>query len=252
MSKIELKDVSLRFRVRKNGRIPFKDFLIKHFFRKATNPWMEVDALRHLNLTLSDGDRLGIVGHNGAGKTTLLKVLAGIYPSTAGELNINGRISSLINMNVGVEADASGWENIEYRLYLQGATPAVVREKRQAIADFSELGEFIHMPVRYYSFGMMLRLCFSIATTIEPEILLLDEILSAGDAAFQEKAEERINELMANARILVFASHDLEALAKICNKAIWMDHGTIKLKGTPDEVIQAYIDHVHATPAKAA
>src|SRR5207248_8000678 len=137
---------------------------------------LEVRALHDVTLRAAQGDRVGIIGHNGAGKSTLLKVLAGIYPPTAGRRVVEGRISSLFDINLGFEAEATGWENIAYRSYLQGETPRTVRRKRDAIADFSELGNFLKMPVRYYSAGMMVRLAFSIATAIDPEILLIDEV----------------------------------------------------------------------------
>ncbi len=160
---------------------------------------MEVRALEGINLRVGEGERLGIVGSNGAGKSTLLKLLAGIYPPTAGRREVRGRISSLFEISLGFEADATGWENIAYRGYLQGETPRSIRGKIKPIADFSELGKFLDMPVRYYSAGMMIRLAFSIATAVEPEILIIDEVLAAGDAAFQTKARDRMRNLIARA-----------------------------------------------------
>src|SRR5262245_42513874 len=203
MARIELDAVSLTFRVRRTQGLTLKEFLVGGMFRRSANPIMEVPALRDVTFRLEKGERLGILGHNGAGKSTLLKLLAGIYTPTTGTRTVEGRISSLFDINLGFEAEASGWENIAYRSYLQGETPRTVREKREAIADFSELGDFLKMPVRYYSAGMIVRLAFSIATAIDPEILLIDEVLSVGDLAFQQKARQRMREMMNKAQVIV-------------------------------------------------
>ncbi|MGH7193465.1 MAG: ABC transporter ATP-binding protein, partial [Candidatus Saccharimonadales bacterium] len=173
----------------------------------------------------------------------LLRLLAGIYPPTSGQRRVSGQISSLFDIALGFEADATGWENIGYRSYLQGETPRTIRDKIDAIAEFSELGDFLNMPVRYYSAGMSVRLAFAIATAIEPEILLVDEVLSVGDLAFQEKARHRMREMMSKAKIIIMVSHDLGAIAKLCDRAVWMDHGTIRLSGPTAEVIAAYERH---------
>ena len=193
---------------------------------------MEVRALQDINLRIEQGDRVGFIGHNGAGKSTMLKLLAGIYQPTSGRRAVEGRISSLFDIALGFESEANGWENIAYRSYLQGETPTSVRAKKHAIAEFSELGDFLNMPVRYYSAGMMVRLAFSIATAIEPEILLVDEVLSVGDLAFQNKARERMREMMAKAHLMVVVSHDLDSLTEICNRAVWLDHGRVHKTGT--------------------
>jgi ABC-type polysaccharide/polyol phosphate transport system ATPase subunit len=252
MARIELDDVSLTFRVRKNSRITLKEFLVGQLFRRSRNPVMEVNALRNVSLEISQGDRVGILGHNGAGKSTLLKLLAGIYPPTAGRLSVQGRISSLFDISLGFEPDATGWENISYRSFLQGETPRTLRTKKQAIAEFSELGDFLNMPIRYYSTGMVVRLAFSIATAIDPEILLVDEVLSVGDLAFQIKARERMMEMMAKAHLMVMVSHDLDSLARLCNRAVWMDHGQVVLAGPADDAIAAYQASVSTAPPQAA
>src|SRR5262249_6376943 len=167
-------------------------------------------------------------------------LLAGIYPPTHGTRTVEGEISSLFEIALGFEQDASGWENISYRGYLQGETPATIKDKIQGIAEFSELGEFLNMPVRYYSAGMMVRLAFSIATAIEPEILLVDEVLSVGDMAFQQKARQRMRDMMAKARLIVMVSHDLTSLVQFCTRGIWMDHGTIRMDGPMEKVAAAY------------
>ena len=250
MARIELDKVNLTFTVRKDSGLTLKEFIVRGRFRKSVNPRMQVQALRDVDLSIGDGERVGIIGHNGAGKSTILKLLAGIYPPTSGRRFVEGRISSLFDIALGFEGDATGWENIGYRSYLQGETPKSIRGKVQAIAEFSELGDFLDMPVRYYSAGMSVRLAFSIATTIEPEILLVDEVLSVGDLSFRDKARRRMEEMMSKAKIIVMVSHDLPSIAKLCERVIWMDHGTVHAAGRSDRIIAAYQDHY--SPAKAA
>jgi ABC-type polysaccharide/polyol phosphate transport system ATPase subunit len=250
MPELRLDNVSLVFRPRRLQRVTFKEFLLRGMFR-GNQPRSEIHALREVQLEASDGDRLGVIGHNGAGKSTLLKVLAGIYPPTSGQRLARGRISSLFDIALGFEADANGWENIRYRAYLQGETPRSVRSKLAAVAEFSELGEFLNLPVRFYSSGMLVRLAFSIATAIDPEILLIDETLSAGDLAFQAKARLRIREIVARARILVLVSHALDALPSLVDRVIWLDHGQVRRSGPAREVIDDYCHSVLAA-SKAA
>jgi ABC-type polysaccharide/polyol phosphate transport system ATPase subunit len=252
MARIELENLSLTFSVRHHRRITLKEFLVGQRFRRSINPVIEVRALQDVSLQFKAGERVGIIGHNGAGKSTMLKVLAGIYPPTQGWRHVEGRISSLFDIALGFEADASGWENIQYRGFLQGETPRTIKSKMQPIADFSELGEFLNMPVRYYSAGMMVRLAFSIATAIEPEILLVDEVLSVGDMAFQEKARKRMREMMAKAELIVVVSHDLRSLAQLCDRAVWLDHGCVRMVGATAEVSAAYTQSVQGALHQAA
>jgi ABC-type polysaccharide/polyol phosphate transport system ATPase subunit len=254
MSRIELEGIGLTFKVRKQQGLTLKEFLLRGMFRKKQNPIMEVRALHDLTLQVGQGERVGILGHNGAGKSTLLRLLAGIYAPTTGRLVVRGKVSSLFDINLGFEGEASGWENIAYRSYLQGETPASVRRKRMAIAEFSELGDFLNMPVRYYSAGMIVRLAFSIATSIEPEVLLVDEVLSVGDLAFQNKARERMRQMIAQAHLMVIVSHDLAALEQTCTRAVWLHHGQIVRTGPCAEVIAAYKSSVQQSkpPAQAA
>jgi ABC-type polysaccharide/polyol phosphate transport system ATPase subunit len=240
MKLIDLDDVSLIFRVRRHGRINFKDYLLKGMFRRSAQNTFEVRTLEHINLKINEGERVGILGHNGAGKSSLLKLLAGIYPPTSGRREVHGQISSLFDITLGFELDASGWENIMYRGYLQGETPRSIRSKIDPIAEFSELGDFLSMPVRYYSAGMMVRLAFSIATAIQPEILIVDEVLSAGDMSFQTKARERMRDLMQSARAVVVVSHDMSSLDKLCDRVLWLDHGHLRMEGPTADVIAAY------------
>jgi ABC-type polysaccharide/polyol phosphate transport system ATPase subunit len=252
MARIEMDRVGLNFTVRNHARVTIKGFLIDQLLLGKRPPVKNVPALHDMTLTIHEGDRLGVIGHNGAGKSTLLKVLAGVYAPTHGKLTVEGKIGSLFDISLGFEADANGWDNINYRSYLQGETPTSVKEKRDEIAEFSELKDFLNMPVRYYSAGMMVRLAFSIATAIEPEILLVDEVLGAGDLAFQKKARERMNQLMARARLMVLVSHDLVSLPDLCNKAVWMDHGTPRMIGPCEEVIEAYQASVEVPVPQAA
>ncbi|HYV34055.1 MAG TPA: ATP-binding cassette domain-containing protein, partial [Gemmataceae bacterium] len=184
MARISMDRVCLTFQVRHHQRVTFKEYVVKRMFRRSVNPYVKVNALQDFTLEINSGERLGVIGHNGAGKSTLLKVLAGIYPPTSGKLEVKGAISSLFDIALGFEPDATGWENICFRGFLQGETPRTIKSKMQPISDFSELGDFLNAPVRYYSAGMRLRLAFAIATAIDPEILLVDEVLSVGDMAF--------------------------------------------------------------------
>jgi ABC-type polysaccharide/polyol phosphate transport system ATPase subunit len=243
MPLVELDDVSLLFRVRRQGRISLKEYLLHGWFHRSKQAAFEVHALEHINLKIERGDRVGIIGPNGAGKSSLLKVVAGIYPPTGGRRRIVGRVSSLFDIALGFEPDASGWENIRYRGYLQGESPHSIRAKLPSIADFSELGEFLDMPVRYYSAGMMVRLAFSIATAIEPEILLIDEALSAGDMSFQAKARQRMQDLMSSAHAVLVVSHDVQSLCSLCTRILWLEHGRIRMSGPAEEVVSQYRQH---------
>jgi ABC-type polysaccharide/polyol phosphate transport system ATPase subunit len=244
MPRVVLEHVSLTFRVREQFQITLKEFLLRGMYRRLRNPLLKVRALRDINLRLGDGDRLGILGGNGAGKSTLLRLLAGVYAPTRGRRLVAGKVSSLFELNLGFEMEASGRQNIIYRGYLQGETPRSIRAKMEEIAQFSELGKFLDIPVRYYSAGMQVRLAFSIATTINPEILLVDEVLGAGDLAFQEKAQHRLRSMMSRAKIIVVVSHDLESLARLCQTGVWLDQGRIREIGPMEDVIFAYRNHV--------
>ena len=186
-----------------------------------------VTALNQLNFSFGDGDRIGLVGHNGSGKTTLLRVLSGIYSPTRGSLKLKGRVASLLDVSSGVDPDATGFENIYLRGIMNGFKPSRIKDKIDEIADFTELGEYLNLPVRTYSSGMMLRLTFAISTSIEADILIMDEWLSVGDADFQSKAAERLKRLVDNASILIIASHSHELIQNVCNRLISLEHGHI-------------------------
>lgn len=186
-----------------------------------------VCALNGLDFALKDGDRVGLVGHNGSGKTTLLRVLSGIYAPTRGSLKMTGRTASLLDVSTGVDPDATGFENIYLRGIMNGFRPSRIRDKIDEIADFTELGEYLNLPVRTYSSGMMLRLTFAISTSIDADILIMDEWLSVGDANFQDKAAKRLKALVDNASILVLASHSPDLIENVCNRKIQLEHGRI-------------------------
>lgn len=252
MVEIDLDRVSLEFKVRQFKRLTLKEFLIRGMFKRSANPILHVQALREVSLHVGEGERLGILGHNGAGKSTLLKLLAGVYQPSGGTRRVIGRISSLFDIALGFEPDSNGWDNMYNRGYLQGESPKSIRSKVDQIAEFSELGQFLEMPVRYYSAGMMVRLAFSIATAIEPEILIVDEVLSVGDLAFQQKAAQRIKAMMSQARLIVMVSHDLDSLARLSNRCVWLDHGQVRMDGEPGAVIRAYQNHSLKPVAAAA
>ena len=200
-----------------------------------------VRALQGISLELREGDRVGLVGHNGAGKTTLLRVLAGVYEPTQGTISVSGRLSSFTDITLGMDPDATGLDNIIFRCVFMGLTFAEARRQSPAIAEFSELGEFLQLPVRTYSSGMFLRLAFAISTSIEPDILIMDEMIGTGDARFIEKSKSRINDLMQRVKILVLATHNANIMKGLCNKVIWLDHGELKMIGTYDEVYPNYL-----------
>jgi ABC-type polysaccharide/polyol phosphate transport system ATPase subunit len=201
---------------------------------------VSVMALRDVSLSLRDGDRLGIVGHNGAGKSTLLRVLSGVYEPPTGRVIIDGRISSLTDMMMGMDAEATGYENILLRSVFLGLSVKQAQANIGEIEDFTELGNFLKLPMRTYSTGMILRLAFAISTAVTPEILIMDELVSAGDAAFMSKAEARLNELIGRTQILVLASHHLEMLRRICNKVALMEEGQVRMVGPVEEVLAVY------------
>lgn len=250
MAKIELDNVGLTFTIRQNKKITLKEYIVRGFlFQALRNPGLSVHALNGITLQANDGDRIGIIGHNGAGKSTMLKLLAGIYPPTKGYCKVQGRVCSLFDITLGFEYEATGWDNITYRAYLQGESPASLKNKIQGIAEFSELGNFLDVPVRYYSTGMLMRLAFSIATAVEPEVLLIDEVLATGDLAFQTKAKVRMTDMMKTSRVMVLVAHDLDTIRQMCNRVIWMQHGTIHMEGATKDVVDAYVKSV-TPPAK--
>jgi ABC-2 type transport system ATP-binding protein len=216
-----------------------------------------VEALREITLSLKEGDRVGLVGHNGAGKSTLLRLLSGIYEPSRGSAIIRGRVAPVFDLGVGMDPEISGYENIIIRGLFLGQTRKQMLAKVDEIAEFTELGEYLDMPLRTYSTGMRVRLAMGVVTSIDPEILLLDEGIGAVDAEFMKKARARLQKLVARSGILVFASHSNEFLAQLCDTAMWIDHGRIRMHGGIEEVVRAYEgpeagDHVARTLAELA
>src|SRR5882757_1766158 len=199
-----------------------------------------VEALRGVSLSLKRGDRLALIGPNGAGKTTLRRVIAGIYEPERGVVRTRGRISPMFDVSLGIDAELSGYDNIRIRGLLLGLSPRAIEQHLPDIAEFTELGGYLDMPVRTYSAGMILRLGFAVATCFEPEILLMDEWILAGDAHFMAKAELRIQGFVARASVLVLSSHNLDICGRWCTKALWLDQGQVRAFGPVDEVIADY------------
>jgi ABC-type polysaccharide/polyol phosphate transport system ATPase subunit len=206
-----------------------------------SSSYVSVVALRDINLKLTDGDRLGLIGHNGAGKTTLLRVLAGVYEPLSGRARINGTVASLTDITMGMDFERTGYENIMMRGVFLGLEPKEMRRMIPEIEAFTELGEFLTLPLRTYSSGMLLRLAFAVTTAVIPEVLIMDELIGAGDAAFVVKATARLNEMISNSHILVIASHDVETIRRLCNKAALLQTGRIVSVGPVEEVISAYL-----------
>jgi len=196
---------------------------------------VEVQALSNINFELKTGDRLGLVGHNGSGKSTLLRVLAGIYKPQFGRLVVNGRVTSILDVALGMDPDATGYENIYLRGLLTGLSSAEIDSITPDIEDFTELGNFLRMPIKTYSSGMLLRLAFGLSTAISPEILLIDEVIGTGDSSFMDKAHDRIQKFIDQSSILVLTSHNRKVIEQFCNIVIWLEHGNIKWTGSVTE-----------------
>lgn len=195
-----------------------------------------VRALNGLNFEIKEGERIGLYGHNGSGKTTLLRVLTGAYAPTDGYLEVRGRVASLLDISMGMEGDATGWENIILRGLMMGMRPEEVRTRMDEIGEFTGLGEYLNLPLRTYSSGMQVRLAFAVSTIVNADVLLLDEWLSVGDEEFQQKATQRLHELIARSSVMVIASHSKDMLKDICTRIFHMEHGKITAEFTPDKL----------------
>jgi ABC-type polysaccharide/polyol phosphate transport system ATPase subunit len=241
---IELSNVSVEFPIYNAHGRSLKRSLVSMttggHLGLGKNDRVVVRALENIDLRIQHGDRVALIGHNGAGKTTMLRVLAGVYEPTRGYIVSDGRIAALSDIMLGIDMESTGHENISIRGRLLGLNQKEVELRRDEIAVFSGLGEFLDMPVRTYSTGMVLRLAFAVSTSVVPDILLLDEWIGAGDATFLSKAEERLNRLVGETGILVLATHSLSLAQRVCNRAVWMEHGAIKAQGPITQVIQAY------------
>jgi ABC-2 type transport system ATP-binding protein len=208
-----------------------------------------VRALKEVNFEAHDGDRIALVGANGSGKSSLLRVISKVYPPTTGSVSVVGSIAPMFDATLGMSGDATGLENIQIAGTIWGMTRSQVKNSIDDITDFTELGDFLNVPVRTYSTGMTLRLAFAIATAREPEILLIDEIIGVGDARFVEKAYQRLLKLVERSRILIVAAHGDQMLRRLCAKAVWLSHGTLMEYGEIESVLAAYHQRSESLPA---
>lgn len=232
---IECKNIGVKFPIFNSNQRSFKKSVIGAAsggrIGSSNKGIVEVEALKNVSFDLKDGDRLALLGHNGSGKTTMLRVLAGAYKPTSGSVRVEGKITSLIDPMMGMDGELTGIENIKLRGLFLGLSKKEIKNIVEEVIDFSELGDFINIPVRTYSSGMVLRLGFSISTSVVPEILLMDEWMSVGDDSFKKKAEERLNSFVSKAGILVMATHDQGLAHSVCNSCIALEHGEVKESG---------------------
>jgi ABC-type polysaccharide/polyol phosphate transport system ATPase subunit len=234
---IVLDHVSVRYRLSVEPRVSLKEAIVR--FRRRT--WIDYPALRDISLTVEKGEILGIIGKNGAGKTTLLNLLARVINPAAGRVRIRGAVSQLIDLMSGFHPDLTGRENAYLRGAFLGLTRAEMHARMPGIEAFAAVGDFFDAPLRSYSAGMILRVAFAVATTVDSDILLIDEALGVGDAEFQQKCAARIAEFRARGVTFVVVSHDLQRLTNLCDRVAWIDGGAIRQLGTPRDVISAYI-----------
>lgn len=245
MPHITLQNVSLDYPIYDSKSRSFRRSLTRVIpvggrIKKSQGKRSSILALDNVNLSLQDGDRVALLGHNGAGKTTLLKVLAGFFEPTSGSMQREGKVSALLNLMSGMDVNLSGYENIILCGMLHGMSKAETYQRMPEIAEFCELGDYLEMPIRLYSSGMLLRLAFSICTSINCDILLLDEWVGAGDQGFIQKTQERLSQLIFRSAIMVFATHNPEVAKQLCTKAMFLDHGKLAMFGDIEEVLAFY------------
>lgn len=241
MSHIKIEDISIKFRVYHDRSPSMKAYFASLLNRRKTSSYSDFFAVKNMSFTIKAGDRVGIVGHNGAGKSTLLKTLCRVYEPSGGTLIIDGKIAPLLEIGAGFHPEFTGRENI----FLNGAILGYDRRYLETISSeviaFAELEDFIDTPVKYYSTGMYMRLAFSLATAMHPDILILDEIFAGGDAAFIAKARARMHELIDKANIMIMVSHDHRLIETLCNRVLWLDHGRLVADGAPAEIVERYL-----------
>lgn len=235
---IEVSDVSMRFRLNNDKILSLKEFVTTALRGKLI--YNEFTALDHVSFTVEKGETLGLIGRNGAGKSTMLKVISGILKPTEGSVTTYGNVVPMLELGSGFDMDLTGRENIFLNGAILGYSEEFLKAKYDEIVEFSELGQFIETPIRNYSSGMLARLAFSIATVVQPEVLIVDEILSVGDAQFQEKSKRRMLELMDGGTTVLFVSHSIGQIREMCNRVVWLERGQMKLLGKTDEVCSAY------------
>lgn len=235
---IDVRDVTMRFHMNNDRILSLKEFIAKKLSGKLW--YSDFTALDHVSFAVERGETLGLIGRNGAGKSTMLKVISGILKPTEGTVTTNGNVVPMLELGSGFDLDLNGRENIFLNGAILGYSEDFLKSKYDEIAAFSELGQFIESPIRNYSSGMLARLAFSVASVVEPEILIVDEILSVGDASFQEKSRARMMELMGGGTTVLFVSHNLEQIREMCSRVIWLDNGKVRMLGTAAAVCEAY------------
>lgn len=247
---IEFRNVSLRYRMlSERGIVSLKEWVIRRLTSQMQ--YEELVALAHLTFEVPEGRTLGIVGPNGAGKSTLLRIAAGILSPTTGVATIRGRLAPIIELGLGFEGELSGRENIFFNGALLGRSRAEMKDRMEDVIAFAELGEFIDQPIRTYSTGMVARLAFAIATTVDANILLLDEIMSVGDESFRRKCQDRITAFREQGVTILVVSHDLEAVEKLCDDVMWLDHGRMRALGPADGVVSMYRSSINGLGGRA-
>ncbi len=237
-SVVSVQDVCITYRTTFEKRPTLKDAMLR--LGRGERAVREVEAVKNVSFEVKRGSVIGIVGSNGAGKSTLMRAIAGILPPTSGRIEVRGRVSTLLSLGVGFNTLISGRENVILGGLAAGYSRAEVEQKYQEISDFAELGDFMDLPMRTYSSGMFSRLAFAVAVNMNPDILLVDEALSAGDAKFKEKAAAKMHELVSQASTMFLVSHALGTVKEMCNDAIWLNRGTMMLRGEPERVIAEY------------
>lgn len=235
---IEVSDVTMRFRMNSDKILSLKEFVTTALRGKLQ--YREFTALEHVSFTVKKGETLGLIGRNGAGKSTMLKVISGILKPTEGSVTCHGNVVPMLELGSGFDMDLTGRENIFLNGAILGYSEGFLNAKYDEIVEFSELGQFIEVPIRNYSSGMLARLAFSVATVVQPEILIVDEILSVGDAQFQEKSKRRMMELMGGGTTVLFVSHSIEQIREMCGRVAWLEKGQVKLVGQANEICSAY------------
>ena len=236
---IEVSDVTMRFHMNTDRIMSLKEFVTTALRGKLH--YEEFTALNSVSFDVQKGETLGLIGRNGAGKSTLLKVISGILKPTEGSVVCHGNVVPMLELGSGFDMDLTGRENIFLNGAILGYSEEFLQAKYDEIAEFSELGNFLNMPIRNYSSGMLARLAFSIATVVNPEILIVDEILAVGDAAFQEKSRRRMMEMMSGGTTVLFVSHSLEQIRQMCSRVVWLEHGSVKMIGPTQDVCDAYM-----------
>lgn len=242
MSRILVENLVIKFRIYHDRSPSLKDYFSSFFKKSKQAAYTDFKAVNDVSFKIEAGDRVGIIGHNGAGKSTLLKGICRVYAPTDGCVKVNGRLAPLLEIGAGFHAEFTGRENIYLNGAILGYTEQELKKIEPEVISFAELEEFIDTPVKYYSTGMYMRLAFSLATAMHPEILVLDEIFAGGDAAFMVKAKKRMHDLIDKSDIMILVSHDHELVKTLCNRVLWMDHGKLIADGSPSEILESYLN----------